>query len=137
MPLRDGCCLCTDTLLQESLCKHSKWDLWVRNTQKSSCCLARNALDQTGRFFLLFLRTHSPRVLAFVFLRPSSFHLFLCAQSLGDYLVPACLAALSQVCQDNSLWGHTEIDQETDLASGLKKSKPPQLPFPPVIFCLD
>lgn len=123
LPLRDGCCLCRDTLLQKSLCKHSKWDLWVRNTQNSSCCLPRNALDQTGRFFLLLLllRTDSPRVLAFGFLKPSLFHLLLHAWKLGDYLVSASLSALSQVCQHNSLWAHAEIGKGADLAGGLKK----------------
>lgn len=60
LPLRDGCCLCRNTLLQESLCRHSKWDLWVSTTQNSSCCPERNALGQTGRFlFVLLLRTDS------------------------------------------------------------------------------
>lgn len=88
---------------------------------------------------LLSLRTDSPRVLAFGFLKPSSFHLLLRARKTGGYLVSASLSALSQVCQHNSLWAHAEIGKGADLAGRLKKTtkQNTQLSFPPVIFCLD
>lgn len=68
LPLRDGCCLCRNTWLQESLCRHSNWDLWVSTAQNSSCCLERSALGQTGRFlFVLLLRTDSQEFWPLVF----------------------------------------------------------------------